>query len=156
MDELFSVFLGLWINTVASLVHDITHQILGGVNSQEILTTGGGLFFCTMKRECMVCYRSSIIPLLQNLNRFLVSHLGQWLDLAHPQIWICSVAAWGAGPPLWCMCFILSNKLRTTFYFFIISIRDNVRVKHIFKLIQFRKVRTMYMNIGEKGVEFSL
>lgn len=60
-------------------------------------TAGDGFFFCAPKRRCVVCYRSSIILLLQNLNRFLVLHLGQGLNLAHPHIWICSVAVLGVG-----------------------------------------------------------
>lgn len=32
-------------------------------------TAGGSLFFCTLRRQCVVCYKFSIILLFQNFNR---------------------------------------------------------------------------------------
>lgn len=68
VDELRSVF-----ESCVSTFHDVTYDVVDGLNSQEILTTGG-LFLCTMKRRSMACYRPSIILLLQNQEQILDSH----------------------------------------------------------------------------------
>lgn len=119
MDELASLFWGLGINTLASLLLDITHQVLEGVNSQEILTAGGSFFFFILKKQCMVCYRSFIILLLQNLNRFLVSQPGHRLNLAGPYIWIWCMGAREAWQHLCvcvCVCFLPEHKLGTALH----------------------------------------
>lgn len=105
-------------------------------------------FYCFAPWRGGIWFVTAIIPLVQNLNRFLVSHLGQGLDLAHPHILICSVAAWGPGQPLGSFVCVTNWSLHSIsltpcpLLRIIISVRDNLRIICNFNWL-------------EKGAQFS-
>lgn len=134
----------LWINTLSSLVYDITYH-LWGVNSQEREEKVHSFAPWRDGVRLVTSHPQSCYSRISTDTWF--SNLGQRLDLAHPHIWICSVAAWGnlhvsSWVTNWWLPFIslTPSLLQRT----ITSIWHNLRVQHDFNLSTFRKVKAMY------------
>lgn len=101
-DNGWACFWDLCMDSLSSLLHDITHQGPWVCECWELQKKHVEVY--PLKRQLWFCYRSSVILLLHNLNRFSVSLPGQRLNPSTHLDLLCGVR--GAGQPACvCVCF---------------------------------------------------